>query len=119
VGTELVVRGKLSRLAEAVANALYRVAHEALVNVELHARATGVVVTLSLNREQAVLTVRDDGVGIDQRQVADWRSQAHFGLRSMARAMEDVGGTFRASPAHPRGLLIEARVPFRDGRPAL
>jgi len=87
-----------------------------LVNVDRHARASGVVVTLTQLGESVRLAIRDDGVGLDQRQAADWRSAAHFGMRTMARAVEEVGGRFQVSTLAPRGLLAEAVVPMIPAR---
>lgn len=114
--TEFRVEGDVSRLPEEVESALYRAAHEALVNVERHARASGVVVVLAGREDRVDLTIRDDGVGLDQRQAPDWRSAAHFGMRMMARAIEEAGGRFNAHAAQPRGLLIRAVVPRRRAR---
>lgn len=107
------VNGEL-RLTEDAEGALYRVVHEALVNVDRHARASAVVVTLSAAGDEVKLTVRDDGVGLDQRQVRDWRSAAHFGIRSMSRAVAEIGGRFQVTNSYPRGLLIRAAVPARS-----
>jgi signal transduction histidine kinase len=113
VPAELRVEGRIPALPDEVESALYRVAHEALVNVERHARATGVLLALRGLPDAVELCIRDDGVGLDQRQAADWRSAAHFGMRSMARAVEQAGGRFDAGPGRPRGLTIRARVPMR------
>ncbi len=107
---ELRVVGKLPALPEEVEGALYRMVHEALVNVDRHARATGVVVSCRGDPGGVELVVRDDGVGLDQRQVRDWRSSARFGLRAMAKSVEEVGGRFEVAAAHPRGLIIRAVV---------
>ena len=108
-----LVRNDRRRIPDEIESVLYRVAHEALVNVDRHARATGVVVTLDIAKTEIALTIRDDGVGLDQRQAADWRSAAHFGLRMMARWIEESGGTFQALPTEPRGLAIHARIPLK------
>lgn len=100
------------RLPDEVERALYRVAHEALLNVDRHARASGVVVSLAIGDRTAELVVRDDGVGLDQRQAMDWHSAAHLGVRTMARSIHQLGGTFRADPVEPRGLAIRARLPL-------
>lgn len=107
---------RLPSIPDDVESALYRVAHEALVNVERHARATGVVVSLATEDGRIGLTIRDDGVGLDQRMAADWRSAAHFGLRTMAKAVEEVRGSFKVVAAEPRGLSIVASVPLRPRR---
>lgn len=116
VTAELRVEGRVPALSEEVESALYRMAHEALVNVDRHARATGVVVSLVARNGQAELAVRDDGVGLDQRQVADWQSAAHIGMRTMAKSIEEVGGRFHVSAALPRGLLIRGIIPVEDAR---
>ena len=97
---------------------LYGVAHEALSNVERHARATGVVLSLEADENGFGLTIRDDGIGLANRNGPDWRSSAHFGLRSMARSLEEVGGRLDVVRARPRGLLIRARVPASSRRRA-
>lgn len=116
VEAELRVQAGLPALDEDIAGGLYRVAHEALVNVERHSRATGVVLTLAERDETVELAIRDDGVGITRRNGDGWRSSAHFGLRSMARSMEEVGGRFDVGRVRPRGVLIRARVPARRAR---
>lgn len=118
IHTELRVTGSLRRrLSEETEGCLYRVAHEALVNVDRHSRATGVIAALEIADRHVTLSVRDDGVGLRNREAPDWRSAAHFGLRMMSRSVEALSGTFRAEPVAPRGLLIVARLPIgRVGR---
>jgi signal transduction histidine kinase len=107
---ELIVRGRLPILGKRAVDAIFRVAHEALGNIERHARATGVILTLAADDDGVRLSVRDDGVGIGNREGVDWRSSAHLGMRAMARAIHDVDGHFVVQEARPRGLLIEATV---------
>jgi signal transduction histidine kinase len=109
---EIKVESEL-RLADDVEGALFRVVHEALVNVDRHARASAVIVSIASGDESVELKIRDDGVGLDQRQSDDWQSAAHFGVLSMARAIEEVGGRFQMQNAYPRGLLIKATAPLR------
>ena len=116
VGAEVRVPDRLPTIDEDVAGSLYRVAHEALVNVERHARATGVVVSLAVRDDSVELVIRDDGVGISRRDGVGWQSSAHFGLRSMARSMEEIGGRFDVVRARPRGIVIRARAPVRPDR---
>jgi two-component system, NarL family, sensor histidine kinase DevS len=111
------VPARLPSLDEDVASGLYRVAHEALVNVERHARATGVVLSVGVRDESVEMVIRDDGVGLSRRDGTTWQSSAHFGLRSMARSMEEVGGRFEVTRARPRGLVLRARVPVRRRGP--
>src|SRR5262249_59459337 len=74
---------------------LYRVAQEALANVRQHAHATRVDVGLRATPRGVTLSVRDDGVGFDDRRAAQGR-HGLVGLREPARL---VGG--RLPVAHP------------------
>lgn len=116
VDAEFRLEGRAPQLSEEVESALYRMVHEALVNVDRHARATGVVVALETRNGRLELTVRDDGVGLEQRQAADWQSAAHFGMRMMRKSVAEVGGRLIVSRAEPRGLLIRAVIPLENDR---
>jgi signal transduction histidine kinase len=93
---------------------LWRVAEEALSNAVRHARASAVVVTVSVDGDgpagtSTVLTVADDGVGFDPagRAIASRR----LGLVSMRERIEAVGGTFEIISAPGRGTTVRASVP--------
>jgi len=83
----LDVQGNDALLPPAVAEALYRVAQEALHNVARHARATRVDAHLRCVPEQVALTVGDNGIGFDPAQ-----SQRGLGLANMQERMLAVGG---------------------------
>ena len=83
----LDVQGNDALLPPPVAEALYRVAQEALHNVARHARATRVDVHLRCVPEQVALTVGDNGIGFDPAQ-----SQRGLGLANMQERMLTVGG---------------------------
>jgi len=120
-GTPVTVRvpGSLPHVPSEVEGILFRLAHEALINVERHARATGVLLMLEHDEGEFRMTIRDDGIGIDQRNAFDWRSSAHFGLRSIRRSVEALGGRLSIAAAHPRGLTISARISVNAARSAV
>ena len=83
---------------------------EALVNVEKHARASSVRVTLSRGADDMfVLRVQDDGVGIP---VAPGRYK-HFGLSIMKERAEALHGTLTVAPAEGGGTCVTLVVPER------
>jgi two-component system, NarL family, sensor kinase len=77
---------------EPQAVALLRVAQEALVNVERHARANQVRMALATTGagQRVVLEVEDDGRGFDARS-----NQSGSGLGNMRHRVEELGGEFR------------------------
>ncbi|HEY3110507.1 MAG TPA: GAF domain-containing sensor histidine kinase [Chloroflexota bacterium] len=94
---------------------LYRIAQEALANVRQHAHATAVEVLLRARGREAVLSIRDDGVGFEPgRAPAD-----HHGLLGMRERARLLGGALRVVSHPGRGTTIAARVPLPSaGEPA-
>ena len=121
LGAPVVVRVPLTlpSMSARVERALLRFAHETLLSIGGGSRATGVVLTLSARDGNAILAIRDDGVGLDQRQITDWRSSVRFGLGSAEHVLRAAGGRLQVAPAVPRGLVIRAIVPLDDFEPAL
>jgi signal transduction histidine kinase len=95
------------RLAPAVAETLWRVAQEALTNVERHAHARTVSVDLQVLPAAASLRVSDDGQGLPP---AAETLPGHFGLRGMRERVEGLGGSLRMHGA--AGTVIEASLPL-------
>ncbi|KJZ21007.1 histidine kinase [Loktanella sp. S4079] len=102
-----------NRLDQEARIALYRIAQEALTNIERHANATQVHMTLKGHRSGAMLRVSDNGVGIPSPRQE--RHATHgLGLRNMQERIEQLGGTLRidSSRTAPSGTIIEAQVPL-------
>jgi signal transduction histidine kinase len=91
---------------------VYRVAREALVNVQKHARATHVDVTLSSHGESLSLTVADDGAGFEPASASTERLQHHLGLIAMQERVESVGGEWRIVSSLGGGTRIDAILPW-------
>ncbi|MCB0061205.1 MAG: sensor histidine kinase [Caldilineaceae bacterium] len=99
LAVDLTLPEELPPLDTALRQTLYRTAQEALTNVQRHAQATQVKMTLSLQRDSAVtsgpegtalqLEVEDNGAGIDASQTTDG-----FGLRGLAERAAALGGNF-------------------------
>lgn len=88
--------------------ALFRVAHEALMNVERHALASRAAVELRYGETEVSLTVRDDGVGLGRQ--ADG-TRRHLGLAALEGRLDEVGGDLNLSTSADGGAMVEARVP--------
>lgn len=101
-----------NRLDDDAKIALYRVAQEALTNIERHADATTVHVSMRGDRRGAALTISDNGQGIDTalKQSKD-SPRLGIGLRNMQERVEQLSGIFTVSSTK-NGTTIEARVPL-------
>jgi signal transduction histidine kinase len=103
------VAADADRLAPTVAETFWRVAQEALTNVERHARAERAEIRLEVKPQAAVLRIQDDGLGLP----AGAESQhGHYGLRGMRERVEGLGGVFTVGRLGPGGTLIEAQLPL-------
>lgn len=97
--------GALDPLTE---QAIYRVAEAALANVEQHAGAECVAVSLAaVGADRVRLEVRDDGVGFDPASLPADR----FGIAGMRERAELIGATLQidARPGKGTTITLEAR----------
>ncbi|GAA1262929.1 GAF domain-containing sensor histidine kinase [Pseudonocardia aurantiaca] len=101
------------RLPEHVEIALYRIAQEALQNVQKHARATSVHVRFATRAGSARLDITDDGGGFDLASAGELPvgDRIGYGIRSMAERAELVGGTFTVRSKMGSGTRISVSVP--------
>jgi signal transduction histidine kinase len=96
-------------LTDETADALFRIAQEALNNVVRHACATRAVVSLTVSAgPPAVLTLRvqDDGQGFDVSRLDDMR----FGLRGMRERAELIGARWQINSARGRGTTVQVAL---------
>jgi signal transduction histidine kinase len=96
-------------LSAPLASALYRVADEALRNVEQHAHAAHAIVTLRSNGN-VVLEIEDDGRGLDMRSTDPL--QAGLGLFSAKAVLALAGGELQISSGPGLGTRVVARAPL-------
>jgi signal transduction histidine kinase len=107
-----------ARLPAGVELAIYRVLQAALRNVEKHAQARHVTVTLSRRGPVVRLAIKDDGIGFD---ASDQRAKAvhagRFGLLSMRERATAVGGSLDVKSRASAGTEVRLNVPLVDDAP--
>ncbi|HEV2237174.1 MAG TPA: sensor histidine kinase, partial [Ktedonobacterales bacterium] len=109
-------------LPDAVAQALYKVAREALANAEKHSGAANIWVTVETpapgRSGWLTLRVRDDGRGFHPPLLAVpgnidiQMDDLHFGLQNMRLTLEAVGGRLDISSALGNGTTVVAEAPL-------
>ncbi|MEM8632824.1 MAG: cache domain-containing protein [Pseudomonadota bacterium] len=87
--------------------ALYRIAQEALTNIERHAAATKVTVKVFGHKRGATLRITDNGRGIESKNAG----KSGIGLRNMQERVEQLDGNLRILSSRT-GTVIEAQVPL-------
>jgi PAS domain S-box-containing protein len=87
---------------------LYRIVQEALHNAVEHGRARKVEIDLAVDRDNMVLTVRDDGKGFDNRAASNG-----MGLRIMRYRAQCIGGSCEVQSSRAEGTIVTCRVPLQ------
>lgn len=99
-----------TKLPSDAALCLFRVAQEALRNVERHARATSVDVSVKTKDGGIALAVRDNGAGFDASRKT---KQASLGLASMRERVRTLGGRLHIDGGPGHGTSLSAWVPLQ------
>ncbi len=98
------------RLATEVETAVFRIVQEALTNVFRHSEARKVWINLSQKDGIILVSVQDDGKGINAR-IAELRPESvGVGIGGMKQRAKEFGGELRLSNADP-GTLLELMIP--------
>ena len=106
VSAQFLIFGQTPPLEESRACALTMVCREALLNVEKHAHACAVIVTLYAVENGVGLAVVDDGRGFRLR------DPAGIGLRSCRARLERIGGSLTVSANEDGpGTTVRAALP--------
>lgn len=106
-GIEVTVDvGDLPTMTDERADHLYRIAREAVVNAARHSGAQSVRIALRREDPGVVLTVDDDGSGIDAS-----ASQGGFGLPMIAYRARMLGGESRILARAEGGTRVRVELP--------
>jgi signal transduction histidine kinase len=119
VPAHFVVVGEPIELAPAVQAVLVAVVREGLHNVEKHARASSVILTLYYTENDAGIVIQDDGVGlqVDLAFEPVPRSGHQMGLASLLHRTQRLGGTLVALANEDGGTTLRASIPVRFAPP--
>ena len=94
----------LPQLSAALEVAVYHIVMEGLNNILRHAGADVANVKVSLNGEELLVEIEDDGVGMAGGYPAG------VGLTSMRERAEELGGSFQILPSQ-KGVHLRAMLP--------
>lgn len=93
--------------------AVYRLVQEALTNVQKHAQATRVELSIDLRDDLLSLRLRDDGIGIGSARAQKAKLKSH-GLRGMKHRVDAFHGRFELVPAAGGGTELRVELPLQD-----
>lgn len=93
----------------ALDNTLYRLATELLHNAHRHAQARNILIQLTIEKEQALLMIEDDGTGMDSS-----RMKPGIGLLNIRSRTEAMGGRMNIDSTPGKGTTIIIEIPLAN-----
>ena len=107
----IVTTGAPQTLFPAIADEIYHICREALVNALRHARAGKIEIEMEYTARRFRVLVRDDGVGIDSQIIERGGRANHWGLSGMKERAEKIGARLKILSHAGAGTEIELAVP--------
>ena len=86
---------------------MWRVAQEAITNVERHSGASKVVIKWLCNGESALLDITDDGLGLPDGRAGRMDAYGILGMRERASS---IGAQFEIGPADGGGTRVRCQL---------
>jgi len=99
------------RLDDALSTAIFRIVQEALTNIARHAGASHVTMYLYRLDGQLLISIRDDGKGIN---AADMEKAQSLGLIGMRERVWGLNGEITVSGDEPPGTRIDIVLPLPE-----
>lgn len=109
---KLEVEDNFPALPAEIETVLFRAIQESVSNSLRHARATEILISLSLQGEKACAVIRDDGEGFDVGQARQRALRGeHLGLLGLDERVNAVGGSVRLESVAGEGTLLRIHIP--------
>jgi signal transduction histidine kinase len=106
----------LSRLRPELETAIFRIIQEALTNMFRHSGARNGCVSLKEVDGRIIVTVSDDGKGIEEQVIQLRPDSVGVGIGGMRQRVNELGGSLRLANANP-GTIVEVVIPSRRHEP--
>ena len=90
---------------------LLRIAQEALTNIQKHAHASQVTLTLSYMDDLVALDVQDNGIGFEPHSPLPDPVNGGFGLAAMRKRVEQFGGRLMIESSAGEGAVLAIELP--------
>jgi signal transduction histidine kinase len=111
-GFRVVVHGRQRELRAGLRDEVYRIGREAIANACRHSRAKGIEAEVRYRPTELRIAVRDNGCGIDPREL-HWERNGHWGLQGMRERADRIGARLRLWSSVALGTEVELSVPGR------
>jgi signal transduction histidine kinase len=95
-----------------VADALFHIGREAIVNSVRHADPRQIALSIEYDAKSVILTVEDEGRGFDTEQQAHGQQTRGFGLRGMEKRARSIGAHLAVTSQPGVGTRVRVAAPL-------
>jgi signal transduction histidine kinase len=106
-------KGGGDTLQSHVVDEVFCIAREAVTNAYRHSRASRIIVELNYQKDEFLMTCRDNGCGFDSNESLTNKTNGHWGVRGMAERAERIGAEFFYDNTVNAGTKLHVIVPAR------
>jgi signal transduction histidine kinase len=106
----IIVEGAPLPLCPAIADEVYHICREALINAYRHSKADRIELEMEYAARDFRVVVRDNGSGIDPQIIESGREK-HWGLSGMKERAEKIGAQLKVLSRREAGTEIELSTP--------
>jgi two-component system sensor histidine kinase DegS len=113
---DLQTSGNDSNLEYYIVSTLFRIVQEALTNIDKHAKASKVNVTIEISQNTLLLNIEDNGMGFDStcfEQSKNVGASRSFGIEGMKERVGLINGIIEISSILYKGTIIKVEVPLK------
>ena len=107
----LVGPSEWPNMSPAISHTIYRIVHESLINIQKHAHASAVIVSVTVRPDKLVISIQDNGVGFPLTQKIIVGNSLHFGLYLMSQLAEHAGGYLEVLNGEDGGAVVRLVLP--------
>lgn len=109
ISCPIEIKDQIIVKSKETATTAYRILQEALTNVLRHAKATQAEIRISKKGNKLVISVSDNGVGMDMSKFDD---KSSLGLLGMHERANVIGGSISIRSRHGKGTTVTMQLPL-------
>jgi len=111
---DIKVTGEQIGINAIVRDEIYRIGREAVGNAFKHSSCSKIEIELAFRPREFVMTIRDDGKGIDPALLDGGGKPGHWGIHNMRERARKIGAILELSSVSNGGTTLELKVPLRS-----
>ncbi|MDD5597883.1 MAG: sensor histidine kinase [Victivallaceae bacterium] len=112
-------KDKIEKLDSLKRTVLYRVAQEALNNVDKHAHASLINISIQVMENSLRMEISDNGISFNVNRTLSSKRHKRLGIIGMRERVEMTGGTFAIESEPEKGTTVSVQILFDESQPGV